>query len=239
MKDYPDLPIRPPKEALEIISKSSSSRAQKLLLSSLITQSRSFLYDFASGDEELLILDVTHFLNHRVNTRLVDAIGLELAEMIAPFTPDLILTAPSSGNIPAFSTSLHLEHMPDVVYAPKGMPITMREVYQARSRSYTHGKTVDLTVAQDCLPEGARVAVCDDFLDTGKTALDLVEIITLARAEPVVFFYCIEKPFSGREKLISAGFSDDQILSLIKIESMREGKLKIAGFDCWFELART
>jgi xanthine phosphoribosyltransferase len=228
-----------PKAAVAEVSTSQMTRAQKLLAASLITQSRSFTYTFKNGkSEELLILDVTHFLNHRVNTKLIDAIGEELAETVGAYSPDVILTAPSSGNIPAISTSLHMESMPDVIYAPKGMPITMQQVYQAKSRSYTHGKTVDLTVSKDCLTVGTQVAICDDFLDTGKTALDLINICDQAGATPVVFFFVIEKPYHGREVLVQRGVNDDNIVSLIKIDAMAEGKIKLSGFENWFELAR-
>ena len=238
MEDYPKLPILSSSDSLEAICSSSFSRAQKLLASSLVTQARSFECQMPDTNNTLLILDVTHFLNHRINTKLIEAIGEELAEAISIFTPSLILTAPSSGNIPAIATALHLPAKPDVIYAPKGMPITMTDVYQAQSRSYTHGKTVDLTVAKDCLPDGATIAICDDFLDTGKTALDLITITDQAKARVVTLFFVIEKPFGGRQKLIDAGFSTEQIVSLITIDSMRPGKLKLKGFDAWFELIR-
>lgn len=226
-------------EAVAAISKSDLTRAQKLLAASLVTQSRSFTFTInKSKNESLLILDVTHFLNHRVNTKLIDALGEELAETVESYAPDVILTAPSSGNIPAISTSLHMESMPDVIYAPKGQPITMQEVYQSKSRSYTHGKAVDLTVSKDCLLPGTKVAICDDFLDTGKTALDLINICNQAGAIPTVFFFVIEKPYHGREVLIQRGVNDDNIVSLIKIDEMAEGKIKLSGFTEWFELAR-
>lgn len=238
MKDYPNLPIIEPKEALHVLSESSLSRAQKLLASSLVAQSRSFTYTPSDSMDSFLVLDVTHFLNHRINTKLLMAIGEELALATSIFQPDIILTAPSSGNIPAIATAIHLDPTPDVIYAPKGQPITIDNAYHATSRSYTHGKTVDLTVAKDCLPSGARVLICDDFLDTGKTAIDLLHIVKQAQAIPVGFCFVIEKPFGGRETLKEAGFADAQIISLLSIDSMRPGKLKLAGFDYWFELVR-
>ncbi|MEK9143486.1 MAG: phosphoribosyltransferase family protein [Patescibacteria group bacterium] len=238
MKDYPDLPIIGPKEALQAISTSSLSRAQRLLSSSLVTQSRSFTYTPKDNKENFLVLDVTHFLNHRINTKLLMAIGEELAQATTILQPDIILTAPSSGNIPAIATAIHLDPTPDIIYAPKGQPITIHDAYHATSRSYTHGKTVDLTVARDCLAEDARVLICDDFLDTGKTGLDLLQIVHQANATAVGFCFVIEKPFGGREKLKEAGFADSQIISLLSIDSMRPGKLKLNGFDAWFSLLR-
>ena len=239
MKDYPDLPITQPKEALQTISSSPLSRAQKLLSSSLVTQSRSFTYTPKDSQKSFLVLDVTHFLNHRINTKLLMAIGEELALATSILQPDIILTAPSSGNIPAIATAIHLDPTPDVIYAPKGQPITIDDAYHATSRSYTHGKSVDLTVAKDCLTEGALVLICDDFLDTGKTAMDLLRIVQLAGGIPVGFCFVIEKPFGGREMIRDAGFSNEQIISLLSIDSMRPGKLKLAGFDSWFSLTRS
>ncbi|HCS78858.1 TPA: hypothetical protein DIV55_03875 [Patescibacteria group bacterium] len=238
MDDFNELPLQTPEVALKTISDSTATKAQKLLAASLVTQSRVFEYQLTDDAQPLLILDVTHFLNHRINSRLMAAIGQELAEKITDCNPDIILTAPSSGNIPAITTALHLETQPDVVYAPKGTPITMAEVYQAKSRSYTHGKSVDLTVAKDCLQPNQRVVICDDFLDTGRTSQDLLNIVKQAESIVTCFFFVIEKPFGGREQLKSLGFSDDQIISLIKIDSLRPGKLKLNGFAAWFELKR-
>lgn len=238
MEDYPNLPIVEPKEALRVLSESPLSRAQKLLASSLVAQSRSFTYTPSDSTDSFLVLDVTHFLNHRINTKLIMAIGEELAQAVTIFQPDIILTAPSSGNIPAIATAIHLDPTPDVIYAPKGQPITIDEGYHATSRSYTHGKAVDLVVSKDCLPAGARVLICDDFLDTGKTAMDLLRIAQQAGSIPVGFCFVIEKPFGGREIIRDAGFSDAQIISLLTIDSMRPGKLKLSGFDAWFSLLR-
>lgn len=238
MKDFPELPVLDPKEALQILSASDITRAQKLLISALITQSRSFEYALTGNQSPLLVLDVTHFLNHRINTRLIEAIGEELALKIVNLQPDVILTAPSSGNIPAIAVAQHLPEMPDIIYAPKGVPITMTDTYRTQSRSYTHGGSVPLVVARDCLPKGARVLICDDFLDTGKTATDLLEIIKAAEAIPVGSAFVIEKPFAGRETMRAAGFPDEDIYSLVTIESMRPGRIKILEFNYWFSLVR-
>lgn len=238
MDDYAHLPLLSSADALRVISEAPISVAQKLLSSSLITQSRSFVYT-PEGKESFLVLDVTHFLNHRINTKLIAAAGEELAALLTPFDPDIILTAPSSGNIPAITTALCMPRRPDVIYAPKGTAITMTDVIQAHSRSYTHGGEVNLTVAKDCFPPGARVAIGDDFLDTGRTVVDLINIVSQAQGAAVAFFFVIEKPFGGRALLREAGFVDEQIISLIKIDSMRPGKLKLHGFDSWFSLVRS
>ncbi len=236
MDDFKNLPLLNSRESLSAISAAKISVAEKLLASSMVTQSRSYIYTMQDTHEELLVLDVTAFLNHRINNLLIQSIGKELAKRISKFDIDLILTAPSSGNIPAIMTAVDLLSAPDIIYAPKGMPITMTQVYQAQSRSYTHGKSVNFTVSRQCLKARSHVAICDDFLDTGKTATDLANIVSQARASVSVLFFVIEKPFGGRTWLQKAGYDDTQIISLIKIDSMRPGRIKLNGFNYWFEL---
>lgn len=238
MEDFPDLPVVPPNKALEIISASVLSRAQKLLSASLVTQAVIVPFRYPKSSKELLNIDVSHFLNHRVNTKLIGAIGEELAAAISLFTPDLVLTAPSSGNFLALAAATFLPGIPDVIYAPKGMPINQNNAYQIRSHSYTHGKQVQLSVATDCLPPGSKVAICDDFLDTGRTTMELMDITTQAMAQTVTAFFVIEKPFNGRQNLISVGIPSEAIISLIRIDSMRPGRIKLSGFDYWFEMTR-
>lgn len=240
MEDYSNLPTVTPPEALEIISSSPLSRAQKLLSASLVTQAIVRTYHYPETHEEVLVLNVAHFLNHRINTRLMDAVGEELAEAISLFNPELILTAPSLGNISAIATATHLSNKPDIIYAPKGLPnsITPENTYQQKSHSYAYGTMVDMTVAKDCLPVGSKVAICDDFLDSGRTIKNLLTIINEAQARTAVAFFVIEKPYSGRQNLIDAGLTNEQILALIKIDAMQSGKIKIAGFDYWFQMIR-
>jgi xanthine phosphoribosyltransferase len=238
MEDYPFLPILSPQEALRIISSSPHSKAQKLLVASLITQARIFTFRYPKTKTDILTIDVSHFLNHRINTRLVNAIGEELAAQISLFTPDLVLTAPSSGNFIALATAAYLPNVPDVIYTPKGMPLGQESAYQIQSHSYTHGKKVLLSVAPDCLPVNSKVAICDDFLDTGRTIKELMDIVLLARARTISAFFVIEKPFGGREALMKAGIPNEAIVSLVKIDSLRPGKIKLEGYDYWFELTR-
>lgn len=203
MNEYPRIPIIEPKEALQMISTASQTVAQKLLASSLVTQSRSFV-----DDKNFQVLDVTHFLNARINTKLLQAIGEELALIVSSFEPNIIFT--TSGNISSLSIALNIPQRPDVIYAQDSMHLT----------------------------EGMRVIICDDFLDTGKSTLDLLQKIHDANCVPIGFCYVLEKPFSGRQVLLEAGFTDNQIVSLVTIDSMRPGKLKLNGYDSWFSLLR-
>jgi xanthine phosphoribosyltransferase len=239
MDDFPSLPQVAPSEALQIISASPVSRAQKLLAASLVTQARIFPFRYPKMKSDILTLDVSHFLNHRINTRMINAIGEELAAQLSLFSPDLVLTAPSSGNFLALATAAYLPGVHDVIYAPKGTPSGQNNAYQTLSHSFVHGKKMPLSVATDCLPADAKVAVCDDFLDTGRTVMELMDIVGQAQARTIAAFFVIEKPFSGRKNLISVGIPDEAIISLVKIDALRPGKIKLAGFNYWFELMRT
>jgi len=238
MEDYLNLPLLLPPEALALISSSAMSRAQKLLSASLVTQSLITPYRYPKSHKDILNIDVSHFLNHRINTKLIGAIGEELAQEISLFTPDLVFTAPSSGNFLALATATFLPGIPDVIYAPKGIPLSQNTAYQINSHSFRYGKKVKLSVAADCLPTGAKVAICDDFLDTGRTMMELMDIISQAQARTVTAFFVIEKPFNGRSNLVSLGIPNEAIVSLVKIDSLRPRKIKLAGFNYWFELMR-
>jgi xanthine phosphoribosyltransferase len=238
MEDYPSLPVLTPSEALRVISSSPVSRAQKLLAASLVTEARIIPFRYPKSKKEILNIDVSHFLNHRINSKLINAIGEELGGQLSLFTPDLLLTAPSSGNFVALSTAMYLPNIPDVIYAPKGLPFSQNTAYQKKSRSFRHKKQVDVFIAADCVAPNSKVAICDDFLDTGTTVIELMDIMTQASCRTIAAFFVIEKPYIGRQKLIDVGIPSEAIISLIKIDAMRVGKIKIAGFDYWFELLR-
>jgi xanthine phosphoribosyltransferase len=238
MEDYPDIPVVQPPEALQIISASPLSRAQKLISASLITQAVITTFRYPKSHKDILTIDVSHFLSHRINTKLIGAIGEELAAQISLFTPDLVFTAPSSGNFLALATATFLPGIPDVIYAPKGLPVERHAIYQTKSHSAIHGRQVSLSIAADVIPPSSKIAICDDFLDTGRTVMELMNIASQAQARTVSAFFVIEKPFNGRSNLISMGVPNEAIVSLVKIEAMRPGKIKLAGFDYWFSMMR-
>ncbi len=215
------------------------SLAQRMLLEKIILEGRVFPHQFEPDSEPLMILDVTQFLNHRVNTKLLEAIGQDLAKFLKPFHPEIILTAPSSGNIPAFTTAIALPEKPAVIYAPKGAPVTINDGYRTNSRSYTFGKKVSFVVSKACLPPGSRVAIGDDFLDTGRTVLDLINIVKQAQSQVAAVFFVIEKSFAGgRKELIKAGITNEKIFSLVDIQAMQPGAIKANGFNYWFSLKK-
>jgi hypothetical protein len=84
------------------------------------------------------ILKIDHFLNHRIETDLMAAIGAELTARLQPFSIDLIVTAEASGIPPALATAL-IAHLP-LVYAKKYDPDVPTPALYRRIPSPTRGR---------------------------------------------------------------------------------------------------
>ena len=173
------------------------------------------------------ILKIDHFLNHRIEPAFMTALGRALAERIAPFAPDLVLTAEASGIAPALVTALALD-VP-LVYAKKYAPVVEPPALSRIVPSPTKGGEMRLVVAARYLAPGARVALVDDFLANGKTALALSEIVAEAGATTVVAGFFVEKLFQhGRGPLVDLGIP---IATLAQVERLSAGRVIIAGVD--------
>ncbi len=147
------------------------------------------------------ILKVDGFVNHQVDTQLMEACGRELAQLFKDVGATKVLTAEISGIAPALTTALHLG-LP-VVYARKSKPITMPDqVFLTLTPSHTKGRTVELIVSPEYLGPQERVLIIDDFLASGQTILGLVRLTQAAGASIVGVGALIEKRFEGgREAL--------------------------------------
>ena len=167
------------------------------------------------------ILKIDHFLNHRIEPDLMRLMGAALAERIAPFDPDLILTAEASGIAPALATALTL-NLP-VVYAKKYSPVVETPALSRIVPSPTKGGETRLVVAARYLPAGTCVALVDDFLANGKTALALAEIVAEAGASMVVAGFLVEKLFQGgRVGLEALGIP---VVTLAQVKQLRGGRV--------------
>lgn len=171
------------------------------------------------------ILKIDHFLNHRIEPAFMGAMGQALAERIAPFRPDLLLTAEASGIAPALATAFALQ-LP-LVYAKKYAPVVEPPALSRIVPSPTKGGEMRLVVAARYLQSGTRVAIVDDFLANGKTALALTEIVADAGAETVALGFFVEKLFQhGRAELEARGFA---VVALAQVERLEAGRVIMAG----------
>ena len=168
------------------------------------------------------ILKVDSFVNHQVDSALMDLCGKEFARLFALLGATKVLTAEISGIAPALTTALHLG-LP-VVYARKTKPITMPDqVYLTLAPSHTKGRMVELIISPEYLTHGDKVLIIDDFLATGATILGLVRLAEAAGAKIVGIGALIEKTFEGGRAMLEA--LDVQVESLAVITSMDDGKI--------------
>lgn len=167
------------------------------------------------------ILKIDHFLNHRIDSGLMGAMGIELARRLAPLRPDLLLTAEASGIAPALAVAL-ASGLP-MVYAKKYSPEVEAPALSRVVPSPTKGGQARLVIAQRYLPVGARVALVDDFLANGRTALALAEMVAEAGAQMVAAAFLVEKLFQGgRAGLEALGVP---VAALAQVERLAGGKV--------------
>jgi xanthine phosphoribosyltransferase len=170
------------------------------------------------------ILKVDRFLNHRVEPALMAGVGKEIALLLAPLEPNLLLTAEASGIPPALAAGIEMA-MP-VVYAKKYLGPGERYTFSREVSSPTKGTEYRVEVARHVLEPGMRVAIVDDFLAGGRTAQALGEIAEEAGCTVVAAIFVIEKTFTeGRALLESHGW---QVSSLVKVESLAGGEIRLA-----------
>jgi xanthine phosphoribosyltransferase len=167
------------------------------------------------------ILKIDHFLNHRVEPVFMAAMGDALAERIRPFEPDLVLTAEASGIAPGLAVAMALG-IP-LVYAKKYSPDVEAPALSRVVPSPTKGGNTRLVISGRYLTAKLRVAIVDDFLANGRTALALAEIVDDAGAQTVVAGFLVEKLFQGgRADLEARGIP---IATLAQVERLEEGRV--------------
>jgi xanthine phosphoribosyltransferase len=162
------------------------------------------------------ILKIDHFLNHRIEPEFMAAMGGALAERLRPFEPTLVLTAEASGIAPALAAAMALGA--PLVYAKKYAPVVETPALSRIVPSPTKGGETKLAVSGRYLTAGMRVAIVDDFLANGKTALALAEIVADARATTVAAGFLVEKLFQhGRAPLEELGIP---VIALAQVERL-------------------
>lgn len=171
------------------------------------------------------ILKIDHFLNHRIEPAFMRAMGEALAARIRPYEPTLVLTAEASGIAPALAVAMMLD-IP-LVYAKKYAPVVETPALSRIVPSPTKGGETKLVVSGRYLTAGARVALVDDFLANGRTALALAEIVADAGATTVAAGFLVEKIFQhGRLPLARLGIP---IATLAQVERLQNGRVVMRG----------
>ncbi|MET7013588.1 xanthine phosphoribosyltransferase [Uliginosibacterium flavum] len=166
------------------------------------------------------ILKIDHFLNHRIEPSFMQRMAREIATRLRPFKPELILTAEASGIAPGLMVALELD-IP-MVYAKKYHPEVETPMLSRLIPSPTKGGEVRMVVSQRYIQTGQRIAIVDDFLSNGRTALALIEIAREAGCELVAAAFLVEKCFKrGHELVEEAGVP---LITLAQVEKLEDGK---------------
>ncbi len=182
-------------------------------------------------DEDFLRVD--SFLNHQIDTNLIDKVGKVIAENHVDKDITKVVTAEAGGNIIAYATSVHLnrlstEEIP-VIYAKKGVPKTMKNPVTRSIESATKGDETILALSKDYLSEDDRVLIVDDFLYTGLTSEALTNLVKDTGASVQGFAFIIAKRnFGGYKKLEKFNIP---IFILVEIEKLdfEENKIYFAN----------
>ena len=142
------------------------------------------------------IIKVDGFLNHRIDTELMDHIAEEFGKHFNMDEVSLILTAEASGIALSAIVAQHF-HKP-MIFAKKAKSDNIEGgLYQSDIFSYTYKKKVTLLVSQDWITKDDKVLIIDDFMAKGYAMRGLIDIVNAAGATLVGIGCAVEKGFQG------------------------------------------
>ena len=168
------------------------------------------------------ILKVDSFLNHQLDTNLLNAIGRLFYQVFGHLEIDKILTAEVSGIAIAAIAGQYFQ-VP-VVFAKKTLSVNLDpDAWEGTVYSYTKRQTYKIRVARKFISRGERILILDDFLANGEAINGLKQIIDAAEASLSGAGVVIEKSFQP-----GAGFLKQNgvnVHALIRIKSLADQKI--------------
>ena len=166
------------------------------------------------------VLKVDNFLNHQVDTKLMDLIGKEFADYFKEKNITKLVTIESSGIAPAYATALKLD-VPLVIFKKQSSAILDTETtIQTPVHSFTKNTDYVLMASKKYLSENDNILIIDDFLANGQAALGAYRILKEASSSVAGVGIVIEKSFQdGRKKLEDLGLDVYSLARVSKISS--------------------
>ena len=163
------------------------------------------------------IIKVDGFLNHRVDTKLLEALADEFAKYFDISKITMVLTAEASGI--ALATICAQKYGVPMLFAKKAKSDNIEGgLYQSEVFSYTYKKKVTLLVSQDWITKDDKVLIIDDFMAKGYAMQGLIDLVNAAGATLEGIGVAVEKGFQGGgDALREAGYD---VRSLAVIEKM-------------------
>lgn len=167
------------------------------------------------------ILRVDSFLNHQIDVKLLNEIGMEFRKRFGGEIVDKILTVESSGIGVACITAQYFDFVP-VIFAKKHEAFNLdTETYESDIFSFTKNKNYRIRVSKKYINPGDKILIIDDFLANGSASLGLVKIAKEAGAKIVGVGIVIEKAFQHGRKILET--ENVRIESLAIVKSMEKG----------------
>ena len=166
------------------------------------------------------VLKVDNFLNHQVDTKLMDLIGKEFADYFKPKNITKVVTIESSGIAPAYAAALKLD-VPLIIFKKQSSAILDTETtIQTPVHSFTKNTDYILMASKKYLSENDNVLIIDDFLANGQAAMGAYRILKEAGSSVAGIGIVIEKSFQdGRKKLEDLGLDVYSLARVSKISS--------------------
>lgn len=169
------------------------------------------------------IVKIDHFINHQIDTYLLDQIGFDIARQYPESTK--ILTVETSGIAFASSVARSLNYLPMVFAKKAESAITQGDFYTSKAYSFTKKQEFNIRVDKRFIQPGDRVLIVDDFLANGEAAKSLIDIVEQAGATVEGIGIVVEKGFQkGRSVLEGLGHN---VYSCVIIEKIENGELTL------------
>ena len=175
------------------------------------------------------IVKVDMFLNHRIDTKLLFAMGEAWAEEFRDKKPDLVLTVEASGIAMAVAAAHALGDLP-VVFAKKSNTAVLgSETVQAEVYSFTHKTQNTIRIERRYLPEDSRVLIIDDFLADGQAVKGMMSLCEQQKSTVIGVGIAVEKGFQpGGKQLRDAGI---HVKSLAIVDRIEDGNIVLRPDD--------
>ena len=142
------------------------------------------------------IIKVDGFLNHRVDTKLMEAIADEFAKYFDTSDITMVLTAEASG-IALAAICANRFNVP-MVFAKKAKSDNIEGgLYQSEIFSYTYKKKMTLILSKEWLHAEDKVLIVDDFMAKGNAMQGLIDLVNEAGATLKGIGVAVEKGFQG------------------------------------------
>jgi xanthine phosphoribosyltransferase len=168
------------------------------------------------------IIKVDSFLNHLMDTALIDDMGREFYEYFKNRGVTKILTVEASGIGIACLTARYFG-VP-VLFAKKSESKNLSsETYTADVFSYTKGKMFTIRVDRRYITAKDKILLIDDFLANGRALMGLADIAGQAGSEIIGAGICIEKAFQDGGDIIRNMGID--LYSLAVLDVTEDGKI--------------